>query len=276
MSQTTSIRQFLLRARVAQPKQLPAFSFVRHKTAGQAHMAMPHVKAQPSTRIVSKEHGETPGDIGLLQGTFVMPTGRNLPSMFTSPRQRLRLEMHRLKQRFLDVRDMAVFRWQSKMKLKVFEPKAIATALHRDMYTAFAEGDLESLRLICGDGLLESFKKRIAARGRNGSKMQWRLVKMIKRPRIVSNKAHYYVGMNMDRRQAVVRIHSLQSLTKLDNKGEAIPGTGEPKEVLEYVVVEKRASGGTESRWYVWGTTEETTLERLETQQANERAALGL
>ncbi|KAL7269637.1 hypothetical protein RUND412_007688 [Rhizina undulata] len=71
--------------------------------------------------------------------------------------------------------------------------------------------------------------------------------------------AHYNAGMNMDRWQAVVRIYSLQNLTKLDNKGEAIPGTGERKEVLEYVVVEKKASGGTESWWYVCGTIEETT-----------------
>jgi hypothetical protein len=47
-------------------------------------------------------------------GTFIMPTGANLPSLFVSPRQRLRLEYRRLKQHTQDF-----FRWVSILRLYV-------------------------------------------------------------------------------------------------------------------------------------------------------------
>lgn len=188
---------------------------------------------------------------------------------------------------------MAVFKWTTKQKLRIWEPKKVAPSLHKDMYTAFAEweawirsqcllrliwktsGDLDSLRLLCGDGLLNSFQKRIAAR--RHTQMKWKLHKLLSRPKVVSNKAHHYMGYDQDRRQAIVRIHSLQvlphahtprqheveywaciqSLSKFDAQGKHLKG--EPKEVVEYLVIEKNYHMGKESPWYVWGTTEETT-----------------
>lgn len=82
---------------------------------------------------------------------------------------------------------------------------------------------------------------------------------MLSRPKVASSKAHYYGGKNLLRRQAIVRIHSLQSLAKFTPKGELVEGSDTPKEITEYVVLEKKYEGGKESPWYVWGTTEETT-----------------
>lgn len=42
--------------------------------------------------------------------------------------------------------------------------------------------------------------------------MEWKLHKLLSRPKVVSNKAHHYMGYDQDRRQAIVRIHSLQVL----------------------------------------------------------------
>jgi protein MBA1 len=69
-------------------------------------------------------------------------------------------------------------------------------------------GDLNALRNICGDGLLESFTKRIFARG--NVKMEWKIHKYLTRPRVVSNKCHFYPGLNVCRKQAVIRVHTLQ------------------------------------------------------------------
>lgn len=82
---------------------------------------------------------------------------------------------------------------------------------------------------------------------------------MLSPPKVASSKAHYYGGKGLLRRQAIVRIHSLQSLAKFTPRGELVKGSDTPKEIMEYVVLEKKYENGKESPWYVWGTTEETT-----------------
>lgn len=48
-------------------------------------------------------------------------------------------------------------------------------------------------------------------------------------------------------------------MTKFDARGQPVKGTGEPKEVVEYVVVEKKKMGPQPwSGWFVWGTTTES------------------
>lgn len=89
--------------------------------------------------------------------------------------------------------------------------------------------------------------------------MEWKRHKILGWPRVVSSKAHYYGGRGLLRRQAIVRIRSLQSLAKFTPKGELVEGSDVPKEVTEYIVIEKKYEGRKESAWYVWGTTEETT-----------------
>jgi hypothetical protein len=49
-----------------------------------------------------------------------------------------------------------------------------------------------------------------------------------------------------------------QSLTKFNPQGQIIEGTNIPKEVVEYLVIEKKKVGGVESLWHIWGTTAET------------------
>ena len=86
---------------------------------------------------------------------------------------------------------------------------------------------------------------------------------MLSRPRVVSSKAHHYAGIGLNRRQAVVRLHSVQSLAKitLGKRGEEVVARegGEEREVVEYLVIEKKYDKGVEGAWCVWGTTEETT-----------------
>ncbi|KAI5777374.1 hypothetical protein EDC01DRAFT_406983 [Geopyxis carbonaria] len=234
----------------------PVFRSIRHRSGNGSPSltSTPAMKPQQSLRILSKgQHSDLP--LGLLPDTFIMPTGKNLPSIVFSPKSRMSLEIQRAKQRFFDLRDKLAFRWLSKEKIRFREPKKAAIKLHHDMYTAFARSDVETLRLICGDGLLESFKKKLMRRGQ--LKVEWRLHKYLSPVKLVSSKAHYYAGMNTSRRQAVVRIHSLQSLTDVTTESQRSLEKANPKEVLEYIVIEKRKIGDNESPWFVWGTTNE-------------------
>jgi len=207
-----------------------------------------------------------------------MPTGKNLPSLFTSPKERFALERRRIKQKLTDLRDMLVFRYSTSHPLHLFQPRKFAETLHKAMYAAFSVGDIDTLRTICSDGLLSSFRKRLSVRPSN-VRMEWRLHRMLSRPRVVSSKAHHYAGIGLSRRQAVVRLHSVQSLAKITmgKRGEEMVARegGEEREVVEYLVIEKKYDKGVEGAWCVWGTTEETTVEKLR-QMDEQKRLLGL
>lgn len=65
-------------------------------------------------------------------------------------------------------------------------------------------------------------------------------------------------------RQAVVRICSRQRLSRYKADGSLVAGTGEERDVMEYVVIQRMLWEGKENDWMVWGTTEETTLEAID------------
>jgi hypothetical protein len=50
-----------------------------------------------------------PTDVGLLPGTFIRPTGVNLPSIFSSPKDRLTLELRWAKTRVTDIAGYALW-----------------------------------------------------------------------------------------------------------------------------------------------------------------------
>ena len=59
-------------------------------------------KATPSMSVQREKEraqvmgrGEIPDDVGLLQGTFIMPIGKNRPGWFTYFKMRWRLEKYR-------------------------------------------------------------------------------------------------------------------------------------------------------------------------------------
>jgi len=130
------------------------------------------------------------------------------------------------------------------------------------MYTSFAEGDAAALRKICMDGLYETFRARIAAR-RTGEKMEWEMLGYNTRSKLVSHRAARLQVEGAAVRQAVVRIASKQKLTRWARDGKElklVKGSGKEKDVVEYLVLQKRMDGWKEGDWMVWGTTEETKL----------------
>lgn len=66
-------------------------------------------------------------------------------------------------------------------------------------------------------------------------------------------------------RQVVVRLQSRQSLARIirSTKGQedlVKKGTGEVKDVTEYLVIQRRMLKGKEEPWMVWGTTNESDV----------------
>ena len=110
------------------------------------------------------------------------------------------------------------------------------------------------LKSLCHDGLLASFRARIHVRP-STERLRWTLTKYIRRPRIVStNIALLEVGSALY--QVVVKIESLQSLERKPANG---PASGE-KNMVEYLVMQKKILKGTEDDWKIWGTVEESQV----------------
>ena len=66
-------------------------------------------------------------------------------------------------------------------------------------------------------------------------------------------------------RQVVVRLQSKQSLARIipgsnGKEDTVVKGTGEAKDVTEYLVIQRRMLKGKESAWSVWGTTGESDI----------------
>jgi len=179
-------------------------------------------------------------------------------------------------------------------RLHILSVPSLAKDLHKKMYTHFASGNLAPMESQICEGLLGSLRSRVSQRNANTS-LKWTLHKYLSRPRLASYRAAVYPsqkGETASERnglvQAVVRIHSLQSLQHVkrtssrdatgkltvrevlaDAQGRELEPVAEgalpkdAKESVEYFVIQKSLRRGKEGPWMVWGTAEETTLEKI-------------
>lgn len=216
--------------------------------------------------------------------TFITPAAHNRPSLFREPFVHLRFQWKRLTYRLRDRVSLLILKFSSprgkswyNRTVRLSRPSITPTAvaLHRQMYTSFAEGDVTALRKICTDGIYETFRARLGNRAR-GEKVVWELVRYNKRSRLISNRAARFPIEGAALHQAVVRIDSRQKLTRWvqGKSGEMVvaQGSGKEKDVVEYLVLQKQYEGWRDGEWQVWGTTQETTVDDIEEW---ERRALG-
>lgn len=272
-------------------------------------------KGQPSQQSIKiqmkqgmkglKDASKIPDDMGLLPGTnfgitsqmlqraqltlatdtFIMPTGKNLPSLFREPRFRFQIEWRRVKRRFQDYLSAFIaFKTQiyssiprgkrpARPKINLFTIKPAAIKLHKQMYTAYANGDAKALEDICADNVRDHYQSRIENRNEKGELMKWELVSYKGRPKLCSMKAGgtpiELKGIPVGIQQAVVRIRSLQKLTignktgarasrqKGKDKENVIWKEPNEKEVTEYIVIQRRLLEGKFEPWKVWGFVKE-------------------
>lgn len=159
------------------------------------------------------------------------------------------------------------------IKLHRSQTAPAAIALHHRMYSAFAEGDVKTLREICTDGIYDTFQARIAARA-HGEKVVWELVRRKGRAKVMVDRAARVAIDGAVIRQGVVRIRSTQKLTRYAADGRQIKGTGKAKDLVEYVVVQQHYWNNVGEPWQIWGTTKETTIEDVKEWEAKESAVL--
>ena len=232
----------------------------------------------PSRRTRLREFlqsADLPDDLGLFAGTLIFPTGSNLPSVFSMPVYRLRMEFARAWKRIKDVASIIAFKYYSgwrKTKIGFRQTAPTAMALHRQIYGAFAEGDESTIRDVATDGVREKLIGRMQMRPK-GTSFAWDLIRYRGQPRVVSHRASNLPIEGEDDeqpsgvRQAVVRIRSVQRLTReedMEDEKDATEPEQTEKEVTEYVVIQKRVLRGKQEPWKFWGTTEETTTENFD------------
>lgn len=245
--------------------------------------------AQPSISRAQKEQqeamirsGQVPDDVGLLQDTFILPRA-------AGDRWSWRLRKKWMWTRMLDAYGMVAFKWlvkpRPKFELATIAPKA--SEMHREMYGAFAAGNLESVHSKVCTGLYGSLRGRVQQRAPN-TYLRWSVKKQLSSPRLCSFKAAVLPGPKGESAeernaqiQAVVKLHTLQSLQHVKKvakrvgqklvTSEELIGAEEEKESVEYVVLQKTLRRGKMNNWQVWGFTNETSLNQLLREDAKKK-----
>ncbi|EYE96215.1 uncharacterized protein EURHEDRAFT_498305 [Aspergillus ruber CBS 135680] len=265
-------------------------SFSRSSIAQRAMRGMPQTMAakqpaQPSMKTRGKEmsKSEMPQDLGLLPGTFVRPLWRDMPSVFQLPRERMQLEWLWIKQAFQNFLGILAYsKWLNKgLPLRLRERRQVGCELYERMYTAYAEGDVATLRKICCTGLANNLTTRVTNRPKD-EKVTWSLDKYNRTPatfltgaRVLADRATQIPEIPKSGvRQVVLRITSSQSTGKVklstnkrglveDAALEVTPA--KQRDCTEYIVLQKLMWFGEEQEWRIWGHTTPTTVEDLET-----------
>ncbi|QKX64031.1 uncharacterized protein TRUGW13939_11204 [Talaromyces rugulosus] len=237
---------------------------------------------EKSLKIRAKELSidSMPTDLGLLPGTFIRPEGKNMPSIFREPRDRLRMEWVGLKQWFQNVAGTFAYHkyFFHGLPLELKARRQEAMRLHQQMCTEFARGNQDALKQICCTGLANNLIRRSRARG-PGEKVSWNLLKYNRTP------STWFTGVHVvqDRstqipevpesgvRQVIVRIASKQSthtyteyIDQATRQRTLVPSPEKVQDCTEYVVIQKLRIKGEEKPWQVWGYATPTTVDDLD------------
>ncbi|KAG9526432.1 hypothetical protein KCU89_g7733, partial [Aureobasidium melanogenum] len=283
---TTLLQPCLSQSCLRQPNTTRAFSNTSRSHAGvrkqksftpqQMGMKQPSQKSfEVMKRDQMKNIDQMPNDVGLIPGTFIMPTGSRLPSLTQEFGARFALEKYRAWMRIKEVfarHYMGFFHVKPRADFQTSAIPGIAKSLYTDMYTAFAAGNLSPIAHKLCENIYTSLEQRIQARGPNVG-VAWTLHSWVSEPKIVSHK---YMPMSLEDnkdktkqttvQQVCVRIQSYQSLKKVrrvkqGNKTVEVPEEGSssaPRPVTEYLVVQRLCKRGKMGPWMVWGTTTES------------------
>lgn len=253
------------------------------------------VSSYQSSMKSMKAH-QLPNDLGFLPGTIVRPPFSSLPSIFTSPIQRLRIEWQTLSQRvvsFVALVYMNKF-WYKKDPLTGKKPRyplllkeryALARTLQTQLYTSVAAQDSQGLQRVACDGLRKQLQARIDhRRTAHAEKEEWEVqyrgivppqglwwaLQVLIPFKAVTIKADRMapvpLGAESVVRQVVVRVKSRQR-TRKDQ---------EWKKVDEYFVLQKFKIGENLGEWMVWGTTKPTTVAEFDKMAKTGKGRLGL
>lgn len=151
--------------------------------------------------------------------------------------------------------------------LRLLSKRCVSISQWRDFLTLSSRNDTATLSSICTEGLLASFRSRLALNPHDVTQ-RWILNRYLRSPYIVSDRANMLQVTDTAIRQVVVRIQSSQSLVKIkrhpQTKEEVIvSGTDSEQMMDEYLVMQRRIWRGQEEGWRIWGTTLEADVKKV-------------
>ncbi|KAI9715226.1 MAG: hypothetical protein M1828_000924 [Chrysothrix sp. TS-e1954] len=244
--------------------------------------------SQPASMTSEALSDKYPEDMGLFEGTVVFPTRPNRPPITSAPWQMTKVQFRRAWRRTVDFLGLLRYKFTGGRPYRNLELRKVtstAMAMHRNLYTAFAEGNMTYLKKDVCDGLRDHLGARLALRP-HGAQYAWTLHKYLNRPRVISQRIAQLPmtdrsGNQPFVRQAVVRIVSRQTLELLPDEFGDVENSGggkrawergggefeplvESKDVEENFVIQKRIWNAKDEGWKIWGTVEETKWEALE------------
>ncbi|KAJ5816791.1 hypothetical protein N7447_009024 [Penicillium robsamsonii] len=258
--------------------QCRAFSETSQQWRGRQMNFRPPSQAQPSfkTRSQGMKLADLPNDIGILPGTFVRPLWRNMPSIFTAPRDRWHMEWTWIKAWLSNYGSLLQYcKRENSLPLLLSKRRHFAAKLQKEMYTAFAEGNIPKIRQICCDNLVKQLTKGIERRPKN-ELVTWKLVKYLRKPstnftglRVISDRATSIPDIPKSGiRQIIVRMTSRQSTTTTkvqDPSGKAPAETStvsvKEQDCVEHIVIQNLRWNNQDQGWRVWGHINPTTLD---------------
>ncbi|CRG82984.1 hypothetical protein PISL3812_00332 [Talaromyces islandicus] len=238
--------------------------------------------AEKSLKVRSKELSldTMPTDLGLLPGTFIRPEGKNMPSFFREPRDRLHMEWVWLKTWCQNVAGtLAYHKYFFKgLPLELRARRTEGMRLHQLMCTEFARGDTDTLKDICCTGLANNLVRRVRKRIQDEN-VSWTLLKYNRTPstwftgaRVISDRSTQIPEIpESGVRQVIIRITSRQSTSSYTTKYDEETGRNniykspdKEQDCTEYVVIQKLRIKNQDRPWQIWGYTSPTTLEDLD------------
>ncbi|OLL24413.1 hypothetical protein NEOLI_004382 [Neolecta irregularis DAH-3] len=229
------------------------------------HTALPNYAAKRghdnlNTRIpIVKYKNQQPAGMELLSGTYVPPT-LSVRTVQQSPKLFLKLIFQRAVCKFASLYHWMMLKYQlHPRKIKASLLKKHGTELYKIMNKGLAEGNLEAVGRITQPVYFHKLKKKIESRTASNkakTRISWNLHEMISQPKIVSFYiARYDAIERMFVAQAILRFHSVQSMSTYDLNGKSIEG--KRKEIIEYIVLQSKMWEQS-VKWEIQGSIRET------------------
>lgn len=260
------------------------------------------LKAQQQTAM---RDGSILDHLGIMDNTYVPPSGKNLPSYFSNFSERWKLQKYGITSYIEELKAYiaSIFMVRPRPKLEKRKIPGITKELYEQMYQHFAAGTLQHLETKVSPGLLGSLRNRLAQRAPN-SALVWHLHRYYGKPEVMSFKFTVFPDgpktTRMGIEQAVVKVKSKQSLQHIervrtknaqgkmlvkdvvvDEQGKAVPENmleenreRSAKVTTEYVVVQRLMKKSSFGPWHIWGTTEESSVAKMKKQEKDFQAKM--
>lgn len=167
--------------------------------------------------------------LGVSVDLYVHPQKSNLPSWFTSPRQRFRGVMRRAGAFFQNTVMIAQFRLRSKISPRFQEWREIAKTEYQNANKAFVRNNLDSMKDRMSVWVYESLKNRRESIPAD-TQLDWRLIKFNSTPKVMCIQPMMLPDTPLRHIMIVYRLDTHQRLAKI------APGETEASKIDRNVV----------------------------------------